>query len=102
MNLRAEYPAEEREEDVYTDIQRITSIWELCRANYGEGGDMLFGAFSIADAFFAPVVSRFRTYGVKAPGAAGAYMDAVWALPAMQDWAEKARAEPWSVSRYDR
>jgi glutathione S-transferase len=63
---------------------------------------MLFGHFTIADAFFAPVVSRFRTYGVNAPGAAAAYMEAVWALPAMQDWAEKARAEPWKVERYER
>jgi glutathione S-transferase len=102
MNMRAEYPAEEREEAVYTDIQRVTSIWEFCRANFGQGGDMLFGHFTIADAFFAPVVSRFRTYAVNAPGAAGVYMDAVWALPAMQDWVEKARAEPWSVAKYDR
>ena len=47
-------------------------------------------------------MSRFRTYGVSPGGIAGEYMDAVWDLPAMQDWAEKARAEKWSVERYDR
>lgn len=102
MNLRAGYPPEEHPVEVYTDIQRVTSIWESCRANFGAGGDMLFGHFTIADAFFAPVVSRFRTYGVNPPGAAASYMEAVWALPAMQDWAEKARAEPWKVERYER
>lgn len=101
MNLRADYAGAGREEGVDADIQRISFIWEYCRANFGTGGDLLFGSFSIADAFFAPVVSRFRTYGVKPPGAAGQYMDVVWALPAMQDWAEKAHAEPWTVERYD-
>jgi glutathione S-transferase len=102
MNLRASYPGEGRESGVEEDIARITAIWEECRTNYGAGGDLLFGAFTIADAFYAPIVSRFLTYGVSPGGIAGDYMDAVWALPAMQDWAEKARAEEWKVERYDR
>jgi hypothetical protein len=101
MNLRASYPGAGRESGVDEDIARITAIWEECRTNHGAGGDLLFGQFTIADAFYAPIVSRFLTYGVSPGGIAGDYMDSVWALPAMQDWAEKARAEEWKVERYD-
>jgi glutathione S-transferase len=102
MNLRASYPGEGREPGVEEDIKRIATIWEQCRRDYGQGGDMLFGNFTIADAFFAPVVSRFRTYGVSLEGEARRYMDAVWSLPAMIEWSDKARAEQWAVERYDR
>jgi glutathione S-transferase len=102
MNLRASYPGAGREPGVDEDIARITSIWEECRRSHGADGDLLFGEFTIADAFYAPVVSRFLTYGVSPGGVAGQYMEAVWALPAMRDWVEKARAEPWSAERYDR
>jgi len=102
MNLRASYPVADHQPGVEDDIARIKSIWEDCRTNFGGNGDHLFGRFTIADAFYAPIVSRFRTYGVSPGGIAGEYMDAVWDLPAMQDWAEKAHAERWSVERYDR
>ena len=102
MNLRASDPGAGRETGVDQDIARVTAIWEGCRTKYGTGGDLLFGGFTIADAFYAPVVSRFLTYGVSPGGIAGDYMDAVWTLPAMQDWAEKARAEEWTVERYER
>ncbi len=55
-----------------------------------------------ADAFFAPIVSRFRTFGVEVGGVAARYMDAVWSLPAMLDWVSKANAEEWTVDRYNR
>jgi glutathione S-transferase len=102
MNLRASYPAANHEPGVDEDIARISAIWEECRTKHGVDGDLLFGKFTIADAFYAPIVSRFLTYGVSPGGIAGEYMDAVWALPAMRDWAKKARAEEWSVERYDR
>jgi glutathione S-transferase len=57
---------------------------------------------TIADAFYAPVVSRFRTYGVEIGGAAGDYMEALWAYPAMREWVSKASAETWVVERYER
>jgi len=60
----------------------------------GRGGPFLFGAFSIADAMYAPVVSRFRTYGVACDTVCSAYMEAVWNLPAMQQWIEGARQQP--------
>ena len=84
--------------DVAADIARIVEIWEDCRAGYGHGrGDFLFGGFGAADAAFAPVVSRFVTYGVPLEGAAAAYRDAVLARPAMRAWRRAAKAEPWVI-----
>lgn len=101
MNLRASRPGAGRGPGVEEHIQRIVEIWETCRRDFRRDGDLLFGAFSIADAFYAPIVSRFRTYGVDPGGIAGEYMDAVWALPAMCDWAKKARSETLRVDRYE-
>jgi glutathione S-transferase len=101
MNIRASYPGAGRGPGVDEDVQRITTVWESCRHEFGAGGDLLFGGFTIADAFFAPIVSRFRTYGVEVAGVAAEYMDAVWALPAMRDWVEKAHAETMRVDRYE-
>lgn len=99
MNCRARLPGKGMEPGVQADIERITAIWRDCRQNYGAGGDMLFGNFTIADAMFAPVVSRFVTYNVKLDAVAGAYAEAIWALPAMQEWVEAARAEPEMMVR---
>ncbi|MCU0233159.1 MAG: glutathione S-transferase family protein [Thermoanaerobaculales bacterium] len=101
MNLRASRPGAGRGPGVDDDIARIIAIWEACRRDFGAGGELLFGRFGIADAFFAPVVSRFLTYGVAPTGAAGAYMAALWAEPAVREWAEAARAESWRVARYE-
>jgi glutathione S-transferase len=101
MNLRASRPGAGRAEGVDDDIGRIVDIWEGCRRDFGGGGDLLFGGFSIADAFYAPVVSRFLTYGVDPGGAAGEYMKAVWALPTMMAWADKARSETTHAERYE-
>lgn len=101
MNIRASYPGAGSGPGVNEDIGRITTVWETCCRDFGSAGDLLFGGFTIADAFFAPVISRFRTYGVEVTGVAREYMDAVWALPAMRDWVEKAHAENWRVARYD-
>jgi glutathione S-transferase len=102
MNIRASYPGEGRGPGVDADIARITTIWESCRRDFGAGGDLLFGDFTIADAFYAPVVSRFKTYGVEVGGAAGAYMEALWADPAVREWVAEAEAEDWVVERYER
>jgi len=107
QNLRTQCPMKFRETipaklspEVKAEVSRIVAIWEECRRRFGQGGPFLFGDFSIADAFYAPVVSRFRTYGVAPGGAAGAYADAIWNLAAMQRWGEAARAETWSMARY--
>jgi glutathione S-transferase len=83
--------------DVQDDILRIEAIWSTCRAAHGRGGEYLFGAWSAADAMYAPVVSRFRTYGIPLSPAAQRYADAVWRWPALQDLAAEAAAEPWTI-----
>lgn len=80
--------------EVKKNIDRIAAIWTGCRKEFGTGGPFLFGAFSIADAMYAPVVSRFTTYGpVDLPKEAAAYRDMMFALPSMKAWGEGAAAE---------
>jgi len=81
--------------DVASDVARIRSIWSDCLD--ASSGPFLLGAFSIADAFYAPVVTRFRTYAVALPSRLAASAEAVLALPAMQQWAAAAAAEPETI-----
>ena len=79
---------------VQKDIDRINDLWTMCRKSYRKDGDFLFGKFSIADAMYAPVVSRFVTYGpLNLSPEAAAYRDMMFALPAMKKWGDGARAE---------
>jgi glutathione S-transferase len=95
MDIRSDNPdagaTAQGRSDVVADIQRIHAIWADCLAC--SGGPLLYGAFSIADAFYAPVVTRFRSYGVVLEPPLAAYASAVFALPAMQQWVAAARAE---------
>ena len=91
MNIKAEIPHFKIWSKAHGDIDRIKAIWRECLETYG--GPFLFGKITMADAMYAPVVSRFRTYGVKLDGALEAYADRVWDLPAMKQWCEGARAE---------
>jgi glutathione S-transferase len=93
MNIRSAYPGRGMNPAVRQDIDRVVSIWQMCRERFGQGGAMLFGAFGIADAFYAPVVMRFTTYAVELPPVAKAYAEAVRALPAVRGWIEAARRE---------
>ncbi len=79
---------------VAANIHRIDTLWSECRKRYGRGGPFLFGAFGNADAMYAPVASRFATYGVTLSGEAQSYCDALLALPEMQTWAKAAAREP--------
>src|SRR5262245_20842990 len=104
MSLRESMPMDVRGEDkvsitpdVQDDIARIDALWNDCRANFGSGGDYLFGAWCAADAMYAPVVSRFRTYGVQLSPGARRYADAVWQWPALETLVAEAAAEPWSL-----
>lgn len=97
MNIRSSFPGRGMHPGVAEDIQRIETIWRECREAFGQGGDFLFGEFCNADAMFAPIVSRFTTYDVKVSATARAYMDAVQALPAMREWSDAGRAEPWTI-----
>ena len=92
MNIRASYPGEGRSMQTQADIGRISEIWEQCLSTYG-AHQFLFGDFSIADAYYAPVVLRFRTYGVFLAPALQAYMERVIAHPAVARWMEQALAE---------
>jgi glutathione S-transferase len=75
------------------DIERVQAIWAECRTRHGAGGPFLFGHFTVADAMYAPVVTRFHRYGVRLDPALAAYRDAVLALPAMQEWTKAAQTE---------
>jgi glutathione S-transferase len=84
--------------ELQDDIARIEALWTACRTAQGRGGEYLFGAWSAADAMYAPVVSRFRTYGVQLSPIARRYADAVWEWPALKSLAAEAAAEPWSLN----
>lgn len=92
MDIRASRPGEGRTPQTQADIGRISEIWEECLSKYGHH-QFLFGDFSIADAYFAPVVMRFRTYGVFLAPALQAYMERVIAHPAVSSWIQDAKAE---------
>ena len=101
MNVRREIPRRSVSPEVASEVARIESIWNDCRRQHSARGPFLFGPFSIADAMYAPVVSRLRTYGVAVSGAAAIYADAIHALPAMQEWIAGARAETEVNPQYE-
>jgi glutathione S-transferase len=90
-----------RAQAVKGEIDRIAALWAQCRRRYGKDGAFLFGKFSIADGMFAPVVTRFSTYGVKLPPVAAAYVKTMVALPAMKEWIAAAKEEPWVIDYPD-
>ena len=99
MNIRSPYPGKGMTPEAKRDIDRITAIWEQCRTDYGQGGDFLFGHFTAADAFYAPVVMRFMTYAADLPPVAGRYAGAVRMLPAVTEWMTAAREETEFVAQ---
>ena len=101
MNVRACHQGRARSPATEADIQRILSIWRETRERFGRNGPFLFGEFSIADAMYAPVAFRFATYGVPLSGPEAAYSKALLATPELIEWADAARAEPWSMPKYD-
>jgi glutathione S-transferase len=99
MNIRSSFPNRVPTPEVWADIARITTIWRDLRRRYGEKaeGPFLFGGFTVTDAMFAPVVSRFRTYGVALDETCQAYAEAVWTLPAFAEWQQASRDEPMVI-----
>ena len=93
MNMWLPPKQRPQSEEVMDNVRRIGAIWWDCLQRYG--GPFLFGAFGAADAMYAPIVSRFHTYGILVAPKCHAYMDAVMALPAWREWEAAARKEPW-------
>jgi glutathione S-transferase len=101
MNVRRKIPGVAVPEAAARDIARVEAIWRDCRSHSGGGGEFLFGQFTITDAMFAPVVTRFATYGIEVDATARRYMAAVLGLPAMKSWVAKAREEPQTIASYE-
>jgi glutathione S-transferase len=101
MNLHRPVGAIALSADARANIARIQQIWIECRERYGKSGPFLFGGFSGADAMFAPVVHRFRTYAIEVAPAARDYMAAMMTLPAFQEWTRAALAETLVIERLE-
>jgi glutathione S-transferase len=101
MNIRRRIEGHEISEAAMADIVRILQLWAEARARFGKGGPFLFGTFGAADVFYAPVVSRFLTYGFTVPGFAHAYMQAVWEHDWLQAWVSAAETEDWTIAQYE-
>jgi glutathione S-transferase len=98
MNIRSRYPGKGLTPESQKDIDRIVGLWTECRERFGGAGSLLFGRFSVADAFFAPIVMRFHAYAVKVPRVAQEYCEAVQALSAVREWSDAARRETQFVA----
>jgi len=101
LNCRARTSPPERHVELQAEIDRVTQIWNKTRRECGAGGPYLFGARSLADAFYAPVASRFATYAIELEGEAAAYAESVLAMPAVRSWIEKAESEGHPDPPYD-
>jgi glutathione S-transferase len=101
MNLHRPVRAVALSADARADVARVEQIWIECRERYGKFGPFLFGAFGGADAMFAPVVHRFRSFAIAVAPEAQAYMDTMMALPAFQQWTTAALAETLIIDRFE-
>jgi glutathione S-transferase len=100
MNIKAHFPNFKVWSRAQADIDRIVAIWKECLATYG--GPYLFGKQPcVADAMFAPVVTRFLTYDVALDKDCAAYCKRIMALPAMQEWVTAAKKEPDDIDELD-
>jgi glutathione S-transferase len=88
--------------DVRADLEQLFTLWNTLRARFGGDGPFLFGKRSIADAMFAPVVTRLRTYNVTTPQVAQAYSATIFADPAFQEWERAGEAETWTIEQTDK
>ena len=99
MNVRRSFPGVGMTPEVAKDIARIEQLWDDCLQRYG--GPFLFGAFGIADAMYAPVATRFRTYAVGLSAVAQRYADLLLALPAVAEWYAAAHAETEVLPQFE-
>ena len=101
MNVRKSFPPADLSQEVREEIDRILQLWAQARARFGGTGDFLFGDWCAADMMYAPVVTRFVTYGVPVPNFAAVYMKAVLSHPHVAEWIDKAQDEPWVIEQYE-
>jgi glutathione S-transferase len=101
MNMGRPSAGRDLTDDAKADIARIQTIWTDARARFGAAGPFLFGKFSAADAMYAPVVSRFETYAIDVSAPVKAYMQAMIALPAWQEWRRAALRETWVIAKFE-
>lgn len=92
MDINARHPTPAMTPELAADIKRIQEMWNECRRDFGTKaeGPYLFGGFTIADAMYAPVATRFVTYGITLDPGARAYVDTIMAMPAVREWARAA------------
>jgi glutathione S-transferase len=103
--LRSQWPMNARAEGRHTapnperaaDIARVEDLWADCRGRFGAGGPWLFGEYGVADAMYAPIVLRFRTYGARLRDGSAAYVATVLADAHMREWLASAAAESWVI-----
>lgn len=101
MNMRRRITGHEISDEATANLVRILGLWAEARARFGQGGPFLFGTYSAADIFYAPVVSRFITYGIGVPKFAQTYMEAVWEHPWLQEWLAGAEDEDWVIEQFE-
>lgn len=101
MNLRRSYVGFEPPKDVMADFARIQMLWRAARQAAPEGGPWLFGAYSLADVFFAPIATRIATYDLPMMSPAADYVAEHLACPKFLDWRAEALADPFVQDRYD-
>src|ERR1700724_393284 len=101
MNLHEAVRAIELSADPRANIARIQQIWIECRERFAAAGPFLFGAFGGADAMFAPVVNRFRTYAIAVAPQAQGYMETMLSLPAFQEWTRAGLAETLIIEKFE-
>jgi glutathione S-transferase len=101
MNLHRPVRVVALSADARANVARIEQIWSECRGRYGKSGPFLFGAFGAADAMFAPVVHRFRTYAIEVGPVARDYMNTMMSLPAFQEWTKAGLAETLVIERFE-
>jgi glutathione S-transferase len=101
MNSVRRYSGHKLDDDAQADVARICALWTELHNSFGAGGDFLFGAFSLADCFYAPVVSRLITYDVALTPEAKRYVEAMAAHPLVTGWFEAAAREPWTIGKYE-
>ncbi len=101
MNTRKRYSGLQFSPEVLQDAARIMELWAQARARFGGGGPFLFGTYGAVDIMYAPVVSRFHTYGLQVPSFAATYMDTMLQHDWMVQWMDAAEEEPWVIERLE-